>query len=1506
MPPRPRRERLLRLERTAGRETWLSEPGSRGGERLPISEARAIVRRVAFGGSAERASLLRLARERSGAGSELDAWRRLDADLAAGRLELRSLPISLPVITPGVLLEPPTPPVPLADDDEIVEDTRALMITRCDPELLSPDPLKYSYLIRGLGTAKLRITSASFPGELVHEADLPAGETSDGVHDAQWDGKVTAPGDYQDKRLRGGFSPAKLAIIHDDVFFDDATFVIGPSVIHGIDVEDSHFNHDRSVLLPDLASVDGSTPTLDERRITGLGVIHAALAHAEANPEQKVLVVGHADPSGAESYNQTLSETRAENVHHFLFGDRDGWRNHAHAHAHDDDIRLILEWQATRAGWDCHPGSSASSRRAAVGRFQERYNQEVQRTADEGLDLPYRAAIGVDNEVGPETWGAFFDVYMHELVRLAGVEGVSAIEAKMAALTQFNALPKFIGCGEHIPFSAGRREPFEPDEAADRPQHSAADRRVELLFFDEDEEPDLVCHAGGAGHCDPSACPLYTTGEYRHREIGVPRGLPIAEVVIALKFEDPGGEVHGFPVGMPVEIQFSDGSTQSVALIEGSLVQFVTARDKPAFALSIAPGEARHLTLVPGEDGADPTFELLDRDAAIGHVDAGGRFLKLPERFDTRDCVWRVPPEVAFVEGEFTELDDPATQIGTRAAPAEVVLVPRWQHFRFDFFDRWRLRAASVPQPRPRSTDTRPLILEGHLRHADYETGPSDPPLAESVWDLVVGDQTLHCVAWVQNQVPPPPAPAAPPDPAAPPPDPAAPPADPAAPPAEPIAIPDADCLVRFVFPKSTFVRTAGEPDASEVVRTIETIGSGHEHHDEASKAGLARLRHYDLPVEWWSRGYFARMGSQTPADRKRFAELTTPSTKDDPFVIDLDDLVMCLHADTLSPYGPPRDDNPLSGYTWEDADGKRFTLWNAELAAHKPIATETYFTDVAQLQPPPQGAVVLDHPPFTRLITRGSEVFDVFDHRTPRAGNYQDLPIGARAAIAYRSDHDGPFYFYAPQYSAPRADDSNPPSYNVGDIPTIVLRCCGRDGARELFRVVQYAPAFFDFNPSAPASGHAIVPAVPAATAIAEARDCLIATAKRWNGQDAINGNPPIFEIGPADAPIAKGPFHALLVRGVPGALSQYYTINIVDSARAFMSRVCTWERADMRATGTGRFTSAHEWGHAFGNPDHYIENANNASLHADGIRDRFRSPGCPYSFDPIGMMHSNVKVRAYDLWHLALWMADSNHAFAGQTDIAVRQGSIRYTTPITPRNQDRSRFPVISRVNRSVGAAGLCDLFGYAIGVDGFNGGDGLHGATAAAPFDLVVICRVKLAFTLRETDHQEYNGGRLFLAEVQNTIHRIFNRERRLLARGTYAGRSVRARVLFSPRFIVRTFPTGTSAARTKYLTDLTASPNTAAAYTTQVAALITESPIHADVIAVEDPDDHGITNSTATPRRANVDTDDLEDEIVEVFGKLIGMAKPDRDDPEQLRPLVTALAPDFVASSLEFLS
>jgi len=330
-----------------------------------------------------------------------------------------------------------------------------------------------------------------------------------------------------------------------------------------LDVEDSHFNFDRKVLLPDLSSTDGSTPVLDTRRVTGLGVMFAALVHAKKNPSQGLFVTGHTDASGAVDYNQKLSDERAANVSLLLRGKRDDWRKLSAKDDAVDDVQTVLTWQSERAGWDCDPegidNKAGESTHKAIRGFQERYNAEVAKAQEAGLDSPFKHKITADGNAGPETWGAFYDVYMTELMDLLDLDAFSALEQMQARSKPPAGMVDFVGCGEHIPFNPARRSPFEEgkDEHLEGPQRNPPDRRVEILFFDPGEEVDLVCHPK-PGQCKPDQCPVYIKVPHRQVPIGIPKGLTMAEVNLRLTFVDPEGKIRPFPAGLPIQAKFGD------------------------------------------------------------------------------------------------------------------------------------------------------------------------------------------------------------------------------------------------------------------------------------------------------------------------------------------------------------------------------------------------------------------------------------------------------------------------------------------------------------------------------------------------------------------------------------------------------------------------------------------------------------------------------------------------------------------------------------------------------------------------------------------------------------------------------------------------------------------------------------------------------------------------------------------------------------------------------------
>jgi hypothetical protein len=274
-----------------------------------------------------------------------------------------------------------------------------------------------------------------------------------------------------------------------------------------LEMEDLHFHHDSAVMLPDHSPADA----IDEKSgsaITGLAVIRVCYLHAAANPDQKLLCAGHTDRSGGTDYNKKLSDLRTANVRAVMMGERDEWTGVCIKKHVVKDYQLILKWIANVRYWpECDPGQvdgdHGGGTNKALRAFKKRHN------AAYGTSLADSAAVD------KPTWEAFFHMYMVGLADLVQTDEEGLKEKRKALQWQS---PSHVGCGEWHPVTAELAVNYR----------NASDRRVELLFFDPGEEPDLsLCHPSPTS-CKPEECELYGKNIYVIVPIDVPANAKAA------------------------------------------------------------------------------------------------------------------------------------------------------------------------------------------------------------------------------------------------------------------------------------------------------------------------------------------------------------------------------------------------------------------------------------------------------------------------------------------------------------------------------------------------------------------------------------------------------------------------------------------------------------------------------------------------------------------------------------------------------------------------------------------------------------------------------------------------------------------------------------------------------------------------------------------------------------------------------------------------------------------
>ena len=207
-------------------------------------------------------------------------------------------------------------------------------------------------------------------------------------------------------------------------------------------------------------SIPGVTFDFDKSfiRPTVVEVLKPLQEAVDRHPDARIMIFGHTDKVGSESYNKALSERRAKSVFAFITNDAGTWE--ALYNQESWGIRVVQQLLKD-FGDPFDPGEPDG----------------VQGPKTTAAIKEYQGARGltVDGVAGPTTRKKMFTEYM-----------TSKHDLKLTA-DQFMD-PKHMGCGEFNP-------QVETDEA------NEANRRVTLFLFDQSRLPVLPCKTTDLAPC---------------------------------------------------------------------------------------------------------------------------------------------------------------------------------------------------------------------------------------------------------------------------------------------------------------------------------------------------------------------------------------------------------------------------------------------------------------------------------------------------------------------------------------------------------------------------------------------------------------------------------------------------------------------------------------------------------------------------------------------------------------------------------------------------------------------------------------------------------------------------------------------------------------------------------------------------------------------------------------------------------------------------------------------
>lgn len=270
-----------------------------------------------------------------------------------------------------------------------------------------------------------------------------------------------------------------------------------------LEIGASHFSLNSAVFLPN--DSERSEPDESEDIFSSGIVMLERTIHFLELTSKKLLIAGHTDTKGDLKKNVTLSEYRAQAVYSVLTGDRELFKTVSNApHIPNKEQKhntllnnkiQIADWSAKEFNWPCTLKENNNDHFRTFKAFQKSYNNNITVLNPDG------ELLEVDGDWGLKTWGAVFDCYQYKLAQRLTIKrkDLDSYRDNMKLSSKF-AYEKhnYIACGEYHPI----------DRPGEDELISQANRRVEMIFFDESNVPELPCLDKG---CSYNGCHLFTS-----------------------------------------------------------------------------------------------------------------------------------------------------------------------------------------------------------------------------------------------------------------------------------------------------------------------------------------------------------------------------------------------------------------------------------------------------------------------------------------------------------------------------------------------------------------------------------------------------------------------------------------------------------------------------------------------------------------------------------------------------------------------------------------------------------------------------------------------------------------------------------------------------------------------------------------------------------------------------------------------------------------------------------
>jgi hypothetical protein len=411
---------------------------------------------------------------------------------------------------------------------------------------------------------------------------------------------------------------------------DEVAVVLRRIPVAILEMEDVLFHLNSAVMMPSApagaSSHDGDDEALQAQQERASGVAALALVYRqfEFDPGKRILVVGHTDTSGGIRMNFELSQQRADGVAWLLVGNGDEWAEVSATRHTIEDYKQIMQYFAQRNGWDCNPGEINNHWNDATETAVRRYFARV--APDEDEAIVGQITSSPQKAWPARAWRVTYDLYEQLLCETLAVDRPE-LWRRQAGVFFLSHDQRTLACGESFPIDDRERDNYR----------SQRNRRVEILFFNRDDDVRIECPDDTHRVHTEDECPLRDVYRIRPGYID-PNDMHAVAYHMRFKYYDRvKNETTAVPAGLRIrvfrhdETEVPSRSTYNNGVYT-VVAQFPSAEQKQAhsdrvyFRFPHAPNSkwlytaGRDVEPVIVEEVGRPAWDAMGADERAGHV----------------------------------------------------------------------------------------------------------------------------------------------------------------------------------------------------------------------------------------------------------------------------------------------------------------------------------------------------------------------------------------------------------------------------------------------------------------------------------------------------------------------------------------------------------------------------------------------------------------------------------------------------------------------------------------------------------------------------------------------------------------------------------------------------------------------------------------------------------------------------------------------------------------------